>query len=110
MAYIKCFTLEEKKYSRIIFTTFVFGYLFAAMFIFLSRFLDCPLCNASAIVTRYCPILDVAGALNPLQYASTWIAYTNNLLQVPDERNIQLVIVSSVYHHYIWFLRFDINQ
>ena len=34
MAYIKCFTLEEKKYSRIIFTTFVCGYLFAAMFIF----------------------------------------------------------------------------
>ena len=34
MAYIKCFTLEEKKYSRIIFTTFACGYLFAAMFIF----------------------------------------------------------------------------
>ena len=30
-------------------------------------------------------------------------------LQVPDERQ-WLVIVSSEYDHYIWFLRLDINQ
>ena len=39
--------------------------------------------EASAVVTK-CSILDVAGVLNP-RYIQTWIAYTNNLIQVPDK-------------------------
>ena len=31
-------------------------------------------------------VLDVAGVLNPLKYAPTWIACAKNLIQVPDKR------------------------
>ena len=49
---------------------------------FFSRFLNCFFWKASNIVTKY-SMLDVEGALNPFYYAPT-----NNLIQVPDEKNI----------------------
>ena len=54
---------------------------------FLCRFLNCFFEKAlgNFFVTK-CSILDVAGILDPPQYAPTWIAYTNNLIQVLDER------------------------
>ena len=57
----------------------------------------------------YCSALDTAGVLNPLEYGPTWTACARNLIQVPGKR-WQLVIMSSMYDHYIWLLRFDINQ
>ena len=85
----KMFYVGRKEVFTYYFYYIFHGYLFAAMFIFLSRFLDCPLWNASAIVIRCYSILDIAGVLNPLQYASTCIVYTNYiLLQVPEERKI----------------------
>ena len=54
------FYFERKKLSCSIFTVFVRSYLYAAMF-------------------KY-SILNVAGVLNPLQYAPTWIAYIFNCL------------------------------
>ena len=82
------FYFERKKYSYSIFTVFLRGYLFAAMFIFFfADFLNCFFEKAlgNFFVTK-CSILDVPGILNPSQYAPTWIAYTNNLIQVLDER------------------------
>ena len=88
MVYITCFTLKEKKHSCSIFTVFLYGYLSAAMFIFffadfLTVFFEKALGNF--FVTK-CSILDVAGILDPPQYAPTWITYTNNLIQVLDKR------------------------
>ena len=76
MGYITCFTLKEKKHSCSIFTVFAYQHLCTAMFIFFRK--------ALTIVTKS-SILDVAGILNPPQYALTRIAYRNNLIQVTDE-------------------------
>ena len=66
------FYFERKKISCSIVTVFVHGYcLPQCSFFFLSIFSNCFL------ERRYlrCFILDVAGVLNPPQYAPTWIAY-----------------------------------
>ena len=72
------FHFERKKAKKRlcnIFTVFVRGYLSTAMFIFfLSRFLNCFFGKALAnFLVAKCFILDVAGVLNPLQYAPIWI-------------------------------------
>ena len=82
------FYFGRKKQSHSVFTVFLCGYLSAATFIFfLCRFLNCFFYKtlANFFVTK-CSILDVTGILDPPQYAPTWIAYTNNLIQVLDER------------------------
>ena len=50
-----------------------------------------------------CSTLSITDVVNCPQYMSTWIAYTNNLIQEPDKRYI--TIVTSIYGHYIWFFK-----
>ena len=85
MIYATCFTLQEKNmkyFDRIYSGLCVYS---NAHFFFLSRFFKFFIGNALAIVTK-CSILDVAMVLNLPQYTPTWIAYTNNHIQVPDEK------------------------
>ena len=75
-----------------------------------SIFMQCSVSifgKALPIVTK-CSDLDVARVLKPLKYVLTWIVCTDNLIQVPGETQ-QMVILSSMYDHYICFLRFDIK-
>ena len=75
----------ERKNTFMLFFTVVL-WLFATMFIFfLAYFLIVFWKGSSYFFVTKCSILDVGGVLNPPQYpqyAPTWIAYTNNLLQV----------------------------
>ena len=81
-----CYFERKKKHSCSIFNVFVHGYLSATMFIFfLADFLTLGKALANFFASK-CSVLDVAGVLNPLQYTPTWIAYTNNLIQVPGKR------------------------
>ena len=71
------FYFQRKKHSSSIFTVFVCRYLPTAMFIcFWKGIYSC---------LKY-SVLDVAGVLSPSQYALTWIAYRNNLIQAADKR------------------------
>ena len=55
-----------------------------------------------------CFTLDVADIVNCPQYMSTWIAYTNNLIQEPDKGKLSLWLQYMIIK--FDFLRFNINQ
>ena len=87
MVYIRCVTLKEKKNIHAVFSMYLFTgiCLPQCSFFFLADFLTLGKALANFFASK-CSILDVAGVLNPLQYTPTWIAYTNNLIQVPGKR------------------------
>ena len=83
MVYITCFTLKEKSIDTLFLLYFFVGIcLPQCSFFFLADFLTVFFGKAlgNYFVTR-CSILDVAGVLYPPQYAPTWIAHINNLIQ-----------------------------
>ena len=69
MVHIKCFTSKEKNHAVAL--MYLFMKICLPQFLFPSRFLNCFFFGkALAIVTKRA-VLDVAGILNPIQYAQT---------------------------------------
>ena len=81
----KMFYFERKK-SCGSFDVFIHENLSTTIFFFLADFLTVFFFGkALAIVTKHA-VLDLAGILNPIQYAQTWIECANKLVQVPNQR------------------------